>query len=257
MEVLVLCGGQGTRIRGVADDLPKPMIEIGERPIVWHVMKTYARHGFEDFVLLLGYRGEAVKDYFVNYRTMNADVAVRLGSGGGVEHLGPGGEEKWHVVLAGTGRDAMTGARIFRGARYVKGKSFLATYGDGVADVDVAKLVAFHRSHGKLATVTAVRPPGRFGALELEGDRVRAFTEKPQTTEGFINGGFFVFEKAFVDRYLSDDESLVLEREPLSRAAADGELMVYRHEGFWQPMDTYRDWVALNELWKSGKAPWR
>jgi len=257
MQVLLLCGGQGTRIRGVADDMPKPMVPIGERPILWHIMKGYAVHGHRDFVLLLGYRGDAIRRFFLDYRAMTSDIAVTLGAKGKTEYLAQHAEEDWHVVLAETGEAAQTGARMFRGARYLEGETFLATYGDGVSDVDVAKLVAFHRAHGKAATVTAVRPPGRFGDLVIQGDRVTEFREKPQVSEGWINGGFFAFERSFVDQYLRDDDKLILEREPLMRAAADGQLMVYRHEGFWQPMDTYREWTILNDLWKAGRAPWR
>ena len=258
LTTLILCGGQGTRIRGVADDMPKPMVDIGGRPLVWHVMKGYAQHGVTDFVLLLGYRGEAIKDYFLNYRARGADIAVTLDGPGRVEMLqAPHDEDDWRVVLANTGVDAMTGARIVRGTRYVKGDTFFATYGDGVADVDLTALLDFHKAHGKLATVTGVRPPGRFGELAIQGDRVASFNEKPQLTEGLINGGFFVFEREFVRRYLRDEEDLVLEREPLMQAARDGELWVYRHEGFWQPLDTFREWTLLNGLWKSGQAAWK
>jgi glucose-1-phosphate cytidylyltransferase len=257
MQVLILCGGQGTRIRGVTDDMAKPMIPIGERPILWHIMKGYASHAHREFVLLLGHHGDGIRRFFLDYRAMTSDTAVTLGAGGSVEVLAAHSGEDWRVVLAETGEAAMTGARVFRGARYLEGDTFMATYGDGVSDVDVAKLLAFHRAHGKVATVTAVRPPGRFGELVIEGDRVANFREKPQIGEGWINGGFFVFERAFVDKYLHDDDKLVLEREPLMRAASDGQLMVYRHEGFWQPMDTYREWAILNDLWRSGRAPWK
>lgn len=255
MQVFILCGGQGTRIRGVADDAPKPMVEIGNRPILWHIMKGYAHAGFCDFTLLLGYRGDVIRRFFLDYKAMTCDAAVTLG--GKVEYLTQHPEEDWRVVLADTGQNAMTGCRIRRGAKYLVGDRFLATYGDGLADVDLRALLAFHQQHGKLATVTAVRPPSRFGELGLDGDRVREFSEKPQVGAGWINGGFFVFERPFVERYLPDDENLSLEREPLARAARDGELMVFRHEGFWQPMDTYREWNILNDLWRSGKAPWK
>ncbi len=257
MQVLILCGGQGTRIRGVADDMPKPMVPIGDRPILWHIMKGYAAHGHRDFVLLLGYRGDAIRRFFLDYRAMTSDIAVTLGDKGKTEILACHSDEDWRVVLAETGEAAQTGARMFRGAYYLQGDTFLATYGDGVSNVDLAKLAAFHRAHGKAATVTAVRPPGRFGDLVLQGDRITEFREKPQVSEGWINGGFFAFERSFVDKYLRDDDKLILEREPLMRAAADGQLMVYRHEGFWQPMDTYREWTILNDLWKSGHAPWK
>lgn len=253
LPVLILCGGRGTRIRGVTDDTPKPMVDVGGRPLVWHIMKGYAMYGVTDFVLLLGYRGEVIRDYFLNYRTRVADVAVLLD--GGVEVL-QSHEEKWRVVLIDTGQEAMTGARIFRGAKY-GGGTFFATYGDGVANVDVGRLLDFHRCHGKLATVTGVRPPGRFGELSILGNQVIGFDEKPQVTQGLINGGFFVFEREFVDRYLHSDDCLMLEREPLMQAARDGELCAYRHDGFWLPVDTFKEWSLLNELWQTGKAPWK
>jgi glucose-1-phosphate cytidylyltransferase len=233
------------------------MIDIGGRPIVWHIMKSYAAAGHREFVLLLGYRGDVLRRFFLDYRAMTSDVAVTLAGGGSVEYLAQHSAEDWRVVLAETGEAAMTGARLCRGAKYVQGDTFLATYGDGVSDVDLRKLVEFHKAHGKLATVTGVRPPSRFGELMTDGDRVVDFREKPQIGEGRINGGFFVFERGFVERYLRDDEGLILERDPLMRAARDGELIVFRHDGFWQPMDTYREWVILNELWRAGRAPWK
>ena len=255
--VLILCGGQGTRIRGVADDVPKPMMEIGGLPILWHIMKGYAAHGFRDFVLLLGYRGEVIRRFFLNYRAMMCDVTLSLGGTGRIEYRSRHQEEDWRVTLVHTGAEAMTGARVWRGAQRIGPGTFLATYGDGVSDIDLRALLRFHRTHGKLATVTGVHPPGRFGELRTRGGRVVEFREKPQLAEGAINGGFFVFERAFVEKYLADDDRLVLERDPLMRCAADGELMMFRHGGFWQPMDTYREWVILNDLWKSGKAPWK
>jgi glucose-1-phosphate cytidylyltransferase len=257
MQVLILCGGQGTRIRGVADDLPKPMIEIGGRPILWHIMKDYAAFGHKEFVLLLGYRGDVIKRFFLDYPAMTSDVAVTLGGSGKVEVLSQHADEDWRVVLAETGLGAMTGARIFRGAKYLQGDTFLATYGDGVSDIDVGRLLDFHRAHGRLATVTGVRPPGRFGELVTKGDLVTEFAEKPQMGSGWINGGFFVFQRDFVERYLRDEDGLTLEREPLMKVAADGQLAMFRHDGFWQPMDTFREWTILNELWKGGRAPWR
>ncbi len=256
MKTLILCGGQGTRIRGVADNIPKPMVEIGGRPLIWHIMKIYSHYGFNDFVLLLGYRGASIKEYFLNYRAVECDVSVALGSGN-QEYLTTHDEDDWNVVLANTGLDAMTGARVQRGVKYTGNEPFLLTYGDGVADVDINALVDFHRSHGRLATVTGVRPPGRFGELSTdEHGKVTQFEEKPTTT-GTINGGFFVIEPAFVERYLTNDETLSLERQPMSKAAKDGELVVFRHDGFWRPVDTYRDWIWLNEAWKNGNAKWK
>jgi glucose-1-phosphate cytidylyltransferase len=257
MKVVILCGGQGTRLREETEFRPKPMVEIGGLPILWHIMKLYAHHGLKEFVLCLGYRSGMIKAFFQNYETRVNDFTIRLGKPRDLEFHSTHPED-WTVTLAETGLSAQTGARVRRVAQYLDGAgSFCLTYGDGVGDVDLAGLLAFHKAHGRIGTVTAVRPPGRFGELQLAGDAVHSFAEKPQVTEGFINGGFFVFEKAFIDRYLDDRDDLVLEREPLQRLSADGELMVYRHEGFWQPMDTYREWKLLEELWASGRAPWK
>jgi glucose-1-phosphate cytidylyltransferase len=259
MKVMILCGGQGTRIRDVAENIPKPLVDVGGRPILWHIMKLYAHFGFKEFVLLLGYKGSAIKDFFLSYEAHVNDCTLHLGRPGKLELHGEHPESDWSITLTDTGLSAMTGARIARAARYLGADDdFMVTYGDGVGDVDLSSLLAFHRKHGKLATLTGVRPPGRFGELEVEGTRVREFAEKPQAREGLINGGFFVFKRAFVDRYLKEaQDSLVLEREPLQRAARDGELMVHSHQGFWQPMDTYREWTILNDLWNQGRAPWK
>ena len=254
MKAVILCGGQGTRIRDVADDLPKPMIRIGERPIVWHIMQTYAAAGIAEFVLCLGYKGWALKEYFLNLRAQVSDLTI---APGGVSY-GPAefAEADWTIHLAETGLAAQTGARLWRVRDRLAGDElFCLTYGDGVADLDPAAVVAFHRRHGKIATVTGVRPAGRFGVMTLDGAQVTSFDEKPQTGEGLINGGYFVFSPKVFD-YLSDDPALILEQDPLQRLAADGELMLYEHQGFWQPMDTYREWKLLNELWDSGAAPW-
>jgi glucose-1-phosphate cytidylyltransferase len=232
------------------------MVEIGGRPILWHIMKLYAHHGLNDFILCLGYKGYIIKDFFLNYEARMKDFTVRLGATPSVRFHNGHGEEGWSVTLAETGETAMTGARVRRARRYLDGP-FCLTYGDGVGNVDIGALLRFHRSHGRMATVTAVRPPGRFGELKVEGRRVTSYTEKPQITEGFINGGFFVFEREFADRYLDDRDDLVLEKEPLGRVAADGELMVWQHDGFWQPMDTYREWKLLDDLWSRGEAPWK
>ena len=256
MKVVILCGGQGTRLREETEVRPKPMVEIGGRPILWHIMKLYAHHGLTDFILCLGYKGYIIKDFFLNYEARMKDFTVRLGATPSVRFHNGHGEEGWSVTLAETGDTAMTGARVRRARRYLDGP-FCLTYGDGVGNVDIGALLRFHRSHGRLATVTAVRPPGRFGELRVEGHRVASYSEKPQITEGFINGGFFVFEREFADRYLNDRDDLVLEREPLGSVAADGELMVWQHDGFWQPMDTYREWKLLDDLWSKGEAPWK
>lgn len=257
MKTVILCGGQGTRIRDASDHLPKPMLPIGGRPIVWHIMKSYASYGFADFVLCLGYRGWVIKEFFLNYRAMLTDVTVNLGAERTVTFHGAPAREDWNVTLADTGEDTQTGARVARVRKYVERDDlFMMTYGDGVSDVDIAALVAFHRGHGRIATVTAVRPPGRFGELTAEGGRVRAFNEKSQAGGGLINGGFLVFDAKRVWPYLEGDAGLVLEREPLQRLAADGELMAYEHAGFWQPMDTFREYQLLNDLWNTGQAPW-
>jgi glucose-1-phosphate cytidylyltransferase len=257
MKVVILCGGQGTRLREVTEVRPKPMVEIGGRPILWHIMKLYARYGLRDFVLCLGYRGQVIKDFFLNYEEHLSDLTVRLGRERAVVVHDAHPEDGWTVTLADTGETALTGARVRRVRRYLDGGPFCLTYGDGLGDVDLAGLLEFHRSHGKLATVTSVRPPGRFGELRLDGRRVAEFSEKPQTTEGYINGGFFVLEREVVERYMDDRDDLVLEREPLQRLAADGQLMAWPHEGFWHPMDTYRDLKLLEDLWAGGRAPWK
>lgn len=259
MRAVILCGGRGTRLREVSDFLPKPMVPIGGKPILWHIMKIYATHGITDFVLLLGYKGDLIREFFLNFALHTADVTIDLretGPGRFSFHGTPG--EPWKVTLVDTGENAMTGARLRRVRKYLADNDcFCATYGDGVGDVDITAAIRFHRAHGKVATLTGVLPPGRFGELGLEGPAVRKFNEKPQVSGGYINGGFFVFDRAFLDRYLDDNEGLVLEREPMERLVADGELMVYRHEGFWQPMDTPREYALLNDLWAGGNAPWR
>ncbi len=257
MKVVILCGGQGTRLREQTEVLPKPMVDIGGRPIVWHIMKTYAHFGLSEFVLCLGYKGSIIKDYFVNYDLRTTDFELRLGDKSSVNVLRDNDESDWRVSLIETGEKAMTGARVFRVKDQLKNEAFCLTYGDGLASIDIRTLLDFHRKHGKMATVTGVRPPGRFGELELDGDQVVAFAEKPQVTQSFINGGFFVLEPEFIDRYLSDDDDLTLEREPLQNVAADGELMMFPHTGFWQPMDTFREWKMLEDLWETGNAPWK
>jgi glucose-1-phosphate cytidylyltransferase len=256
MQVVILCGGQGTRIRDVADDIPKPMIPIGGRPILWHIMKGFAQHGHTDFVLCLGYKSWVIKRYFLDYHLAGADFSLHLGRPEGVRvHGGHAGEHGWHVTLAETGLDAMTGCRLKRVEKYITADTFMLTYGDGVADVNLPKLVEFHEGHGKLGTVTAVQPPGRFGELELEGRRVTEFSEKPLLARGRINGGFFVFQRGIFDR-LRDDPGLVFENGPLVQLAHDGELMAFPHDGFWHPMDSSRDYKFLNELWAADRAPW-
>jgi glucose-1-phosphate cytidylyltransferase len=255
MKVVILCGGQGTRMREETEFRPKPLVQVGQKPILWHIMKLYAHHGFRQFVLCLGYRGDMIKDYFLNYEAMNNDFTVSLGSQNHLVYHNAHAEQDFEVTLADTGPSTMTGGRVKRIKRYIDGDTFMVTYGDGLADVDIRALLAYHRKHGRLATVTAVRPTSRFGILHLDSEgRVQSFSEKPQL-DGWASAGFFVFNKALFD-FLGSDEC-VLEREPLERLAAKGELMVFRHEGFFFAMDTYREFQALNELWESGNAPWK
>ena len=258
MKAVILCGGQGTRIRDASELLPKPMLPIGGKPIVWHIMKGYARHGVREFVLCLGYKGWLVKEFFLNYRAMTTDVTVTLGRHDALEFQGRHDEEDWKVTLAETGEETMTGGRVAAIRRYVEQDDhFLLTYGDGVSDVDVAKTIAFHRAHGKIATVTAVRPPGRFGEMRIADGDVTEFNEKPQATEGFINGGFLVLDAKRVWDYVGTDPRTVFEREPMRGLARDRQLVAFPYTGFWQPMDTAREYGLLNELWASGKAPWK
>ena len=234
------------------------MLPIGGKPIVWHIMKSYAQYGIRDFVLCLGYKSWLIKEFFLNYRPMTTDLTVTLGRHDGLEFHGRHGEEDWRVTLAETGEDTQTGGRVIAVRRYVEGREpFLLTYGDGVSDVDVRRTIEVHQSHRKVATVTAVRPPGRFGEMRIEHGQVTDFNEKPQASEGFINGGFFVFDGTRIWDYLGDEPESVLEREPLRRLAADRELVAFEHKGFWQPMDTLREYNLLNELWATRRAPWK
>jgi glucose-1-phosphate cytidylyltransferase len=254
MKTVILAGGLGTRISEESHLRPKPMIEIGGRPILWHIMRLYAHHGFNDFVVCLGYRGYVVKEYFANYVLHNADLTVDLASGAIEYHAT--NHEPWKVTLVETGAETMTGGRLKRVAKYLDpGQPFFLTYGDGVSDVDLNALLAFHKKHGKDATITAVAPPGRFGALDIQDGRVDRFIEKPPGDQGLINGGFFVLNPSVIDRIEGD--AIVWEREPLEGLAADGQLMAYRHDGFWAAMDTLRDKNVLESLWASGEAPWR
>lgn len=253
MKVVILAGGLGTRLSEETSSRPKPMVEIGGRPMLWHIMHHYAAHGLTEFVLALGYKAEMVRAFFLDYRTVAHDVTVRLRDGE-VSALGAPSED-WTVHLIDTGLGTQTGGRIRRLREWIGDAPFCLTYGDGVGNVDITSLLAFHRAHGKLATVTAVRPPARFGGLDLDGDTVRAFTEKNQASEGWINGGFFVLEPQVLDLIAGDDT--LWEHEPLERLATDGQLRAYRHEGFWQPMDTLRDLRLLESLWQGGKPPWK
>ncbi len=253
MKVVILAGGRGTRLAEETSARPKPMVEIGGKPMLWHIMSIYAHHDFKDFVVACGYLGEMIKDYFNRFFIHNSDYVVDL-SDGSVEVLNTGNVD-WRVGVVDTGIETQTGGRIRRLKDQIGGSRFMATYGDGLGNVNIAELVAFHEAHGKLATVTAVRPPSRFGGLVLDDAAVVEFSEKPQTGEGWINGGFFVFEPGVID-YLDGDDS-ILEREPMERLAEDGELMAFRHTGFWQPMDTLREKQILESLWSAGEAPWK
>lgn len=254
MKVVILAGGMGTRLREETEYRPKPMAEIGGRPILWHIMKTYAYHGFCEFIICLGYKGDVVRDYFLNYEIRNRDFTVTLGSRR-LEVHGNHSETGWKVTLADTGLNTMTGGRIKRIARYLGNQTFMATYGDGVADVNIESLLAFHRERGRLATVTGVRPSSRYGELQVQDGVVKVFREKPQVHEGRINGGFFVFEPQVLE--LIEGDADTLEAGLLSKLAEAGELAVYQHDGFWQCMDTYREMQMLNELWNSGRAQWK
>ncbi len=255
MKVVILAGGLGTRLSEETQVKPKPMAEVGDRPLLWHVMKIYGHYGFTDFVICLGYKGYVIKEYFANYFLHSANVTFDLQ--GRTMEVHDGDVEPWRVTLVDTGADTQTGGRVKRVAEHLDGERFLLTYGDGVADVDIGSLVDFHTGHGRLATVTAVQPLGRFGALELdrEGRHVTSFTEKPAGDGAWVNGGFFVLEPAVLD-YIAGDETY-FEHEPLEGLARDGELMAYRHRGFWQPVDVLRDKALLEQLWRSGAAPWR
>jgi glucose-1-phosphate cytidylyltransferase len=255
LDVIILCGGLGTRLREETEFKPKPMVEIGGRPIVWHIMKHYSAFGVRNFILCLGYKGDSIRDYFLNYRRRNSDFAVDL-SDGTVEELSNGFDEDWRVVLAETGHDTLTGARIRKALKYVRGNRFMATYGDGVCDVDLGALVRHHETMRRLATVTAVHPSSRYGELAIADGTVRTFREKPQVNDGWINGGFFVFERGAFDRLGAEDNES-LEQGVLENLAKEGDLAVYQHPGFWQCMDTYREMQLLNELWNRGSAPWR
>lgn len=252
MKTVILAGGLGTRIAEETAVKPKPMVEIGGRPLLWHLCSLYAHHGFREFVIACGYKGEVIKQYFHDLSVHAADWTVELGTGARtmLQQQAP----DWTVHLMDTGQDTMTGGRLRRLKPMLVDGTFMCTYGDGLSDIDIRALVAFHKAHGRLATVTAVRPPARFGAINLDGDRVATFSEKSQASEGWINGGFFVFEPGVLD-YLEHDD-VPLERAPLEHIAADGQLMAYRHEGFWQPMDTLREKQLLERQWESGQAPW-
>jgi glucose-1-phosphate cytidylyltransferase len=256
MKVVILCGGMGTRMKEETEIRPKPMVEIGGKPILWHIMKIYSHYGFKEFVLALGYKGEFIKQYFYQYRITCHDFTVRLDATMPLSVYGTSEENDWEITCVDTGMSTLKGGRIKRLEPFLDGEAFHLTYGDAVADVDIGKLWAFHQQHGSLGTVTGVRPPSRFGEMELEEDCVVKFEEKPQMTGGKINGGFFVFQRKFLD-YLTADEDCDLEFGALQKLSEERQLRIFRHEGFWQCMDNVRERDYLNDLWKSGEAPWK
>lgn len=255
MQVVILCGGRGSRLREQTETIPKPMVEIGGIPILWHIMKIYAGYGLKDFILCLGYKKAVIKDYFYNYEMLSNDFTIELGSGN-IQLYPNHDEHGWRVTLADTGENAMTGARLKRIEKYISDDMFMMTYGDGVTDLNIPRLLNFHRKHGKIGTVTAVCPPSRYGELFIHDQQVKTFLEKPKATSGFISGGYFIFNREFFD-YLSDRDDCVLEQKPLETLTRNGQLMVYEHDGFWQCMDTFRDYEYLNNLWEQGNPPWK
>jgi len=256
LKVVILAGGYGARIRDVADDIPKPLIPIGPYPILWHIMKTYSHFGYNDFIICLGYKGQSIKDFFLNYEPYTRDFTIDFSQTGAISYHSKHDESNWRVTLVDTGLRSMTGSRISRIRDFVGDEDFMLTYGDGVSDVKVNALVEFHESHDKILTVTGVRPPGRFGEMvSNDSGQITEFNEKPQATAGRISGGYFVASPRLFD-YLDDNESLVFEQEPLRKLVSDNELMMYKHDGFWQPMDTSREYQLLNQLYDSGAAPW-
>ena len=253
MKVIILAGGFGSRLSEYTETIPKPMVSVGGKPILWHIMRTYAHFGHKDFYLALGYKAEVIKDYFLHYRSLNADFTVNLATGDIEPHQVD--DTDWRVTMIHTGLESMTGGRIKGPKKFIGNEPFLLTYGDGVADIDIEALVNFHNSHGKMVTISAVHPGARFGELEIKDNQIISFKEKPQTRQGWINGGYFVIEPEFFD--LISGDNTVLEQEPLEKVAAMGELMAFQHDGYWQCVDTKRDRDHLEELWKTGDAPWR
>ncbi len=253
MKVVILAGGFGTRLAEETHSIPKPMVEIGGKPILWHIMKIYSTYGFNDFVICLGYKGYVIKEYFANYFLHNSDVTIDIKNNSMEIHNNY--SEPWKVTLVDTGLNTMTGGRLKRVAKYLDDETFMLTYGDGVGNINIKELIEFHRSHGKLATVTATQPEGRFGALKLENNKVTSFAEKMDNKDSWINGGFFVLEPEVIN-YIKDDNT-IWEREPLEKLSKDGELMAYFHNGFWKPMDKLKDKMELEKMWNSGNAPWK
>lgn len=254
MKVAILAGGLGTRISEETDIRPKPMVQIGGKPILWHIMKHYSHYGYNDFVILLGYKGYTIKEYFANYFLHQSDITIDIANNRMEIHNNT--SEPWNVTLVDTGQETMTGGRVKRAEKFLKDSTFMLTYGDGLSDVNLRDLEKFHRDNGKFMTLTTVQPEGRFGALELDKQTVRRFAEKPKGDGSWINGGFFVCEPNVFD-YIKDGDSTILERAPLENLAADGQLVAYKHENFWKPMDTLRDKIQLEQMWSEKKAPWK
>jgi len=259
MKVVILCGGRGTRLGEITGSaIPKPMVKIGEEPMLWHIMDLYSRAAHHEFILCVGHLSWSIKEYFLNFRAQRSDLQISTGEPTIVRFLSVPPTSSWDVTIAETGADTMTAGRLRRVAKYLDDDNFMLTYGDGVSDVDLNGLLAFHQAHGKMITMTGVIPPARFGELAVVGEQVVEMSEKPQQTNRYINGGFMVVRRAFIDAFIAtDSDDIMLEREPFSAAAEAGEMMLYRHDGYWQCMDTMRDWELLNRLWKTGAAPWR
>ena len=257
IPVVILCGGMGTRLREASEKLPKPLVDIGGRPILWHIMKTYGHHGFRRFVLCLGYKSDLIKQYFLDYRTLSADFTLHLAGDAPPQLHGDLGCEDWEITFVETGLTTGTAARLKRVAPHLTGPRFALTYGDGIGNVDLTGVVRHHLAAGRTATLTGVHPSSRYGEMHVEDRTVVEFNEKPTLADGWVNGGFFLFERSFLDDYISDDVDMMLEKEPLQRLAKDRELSMYGHEGFWMGMDTFRDWTELNSLWDAGSAPWK
>ncbi|MFA6048901.1 MAG: glucose-1-phosphate cytidylyltransferase [Candidatus Micrarchaeia archaeon] len=255
MPVVILCGGEGTRLREETEYKPKPMVSVGGQPILWHIMKTYSAFGYNRFILCLGYKGDLIKEYFLRHELMTNDITIRLGDRKKDMIHRNGAADDWEITFAETGLKAQTGARVKKIEKYVETDDFMLTYGDGVANVDVNALLGFHSKQGTIATLTGVRPPSRFGILEIDGNKVSNFSEKPFSNE-YVNGGFYAFKKDFFDK-LTTDDSCILERAPLSKLAKDGQLSIYKHEGFWHMMDTYKDYLDLNRMWDNNEVPWK
>lgn len=256
MKLVLLCGGLGTRIREETEFRPKPMVAIGGKPILWHIMKYYSSFGYSDFLLALGYKGEMIKQYFSHYEVMNNDVTIQLGHPDSLIIHKTHEEIGWKITLSDTGKDSLKGARLKKISKYIDDDTFMVTYGDGLSDVDLRELVKFHKDHGKIATLTGISIASRFGELKIDGDHVRSFSEKPTSSDGLVNGGFFVFNREILD-YLTDEDECDLEYGALENIANDGQLMVYKHKGFWACMDTLRDMDFLNDLWSKNEAPWK